>query len=299
MTPALLNILKGVMIVLAWHEKNTLEQAFPFHLWVAEASQFPHHWHEEIEIIYVIEGSYQIGLNNEVCCLNTRDILLIGSGQVHAFLNGPKPNKLAIVRFGLSLFDTYSNAMGDRKFVSPLLRDSRRLTNNGDAQVHQKLEQQILQLLDEYVEKKEGYRLALKARLYDLVVTLLRQVPMEQYSPLEKNRQISKLERLEKVFQYVEENYERDITLSQIAQVANFSPYHFAHFFKETTGVTFGAYLSNFRVSKAEWLLLNSECPVTEIAYKSGFNSIKTFNRIFKNLKGSSPSKYKKTIFEK
>lgn len=62
--------------------------------------------------------------------------------------------------------------------------------------------------------------------------------------------------------------------------------------------MTFGHYLNNYRIEKASDLLKSTEDPITEIVFKSGFGSIKTFNRVFKQIRGCSPSSYKKTIFE-
>jgi AraC-like DNA-binding protein len=74
--------------------------------------------------------------------------------------------------------------------------------------------------------------------------------------------------------------------------------YHFTRFFKDTTGMTFWQYLNNYKVSKAVNLLINTSDSISEIAFNSGFNSIKTFNRVFKQVKGCSPSEFRKAIFE-
>jgi Bacterial regulatory helix-turn-helix proteins, AraC family. len=235
----------------------------------------------------------QVGLNNEIYTIQPRDIFLIGGGDVHHFISGRKGSRCVIIQFGLAFFDSFSNVISDRRFVRPMLGYSKKLGTEEQTNIHQAMERQILAIMDEYQEKKDGYQMALKARIYDLVVILLRQVPMEPYQPREKSRQISRLKRLEKVFGYVEENYYRNIGLEEIARVANYSPYHFTRFFKESTGMTFNDYLNSFRIKKVERLLLDMDLTITEVAYKAGFNSIKTFNRVFKKLKGCSPSEYR------
>jgi AraC-like DNA-binding protein len=277
----------------AWHQKNLLSPDFPFHLAISENLEFPPHWHEEIEVIYSLEGEMQVGLNNEIYTIQPRDIFLIGGGDVHHFISGRKGSRCVIIQFGLAFFDSFSNVISDRRFVRPMLGYSKKLGTEEQTNIHQAMERQILAIMDEYQEKKDGYQMALKARIYDLVVILLRQVPMEPYQPREKSRQISRLKRLEKVFGYVEENYYRNIGLEEIARVANYSPYHFTRFFKESTGINFNDYLNSFRIKKVERLLLDMDLTITEVAYKAGFNSIKTFNRVFKKLKGCSPSEYR------
>ena len=281
-----------------WHQKNLLRSDFPFNLIFSENLQFSPHWHEEIEIIYCLEGEMQVGLNNEIYTIQPRDIFLIGGGEVHHFTSGYKESKCVIIQFGLSFFDSFSGIISDRRFIRPLLGYSKKLGKDEQADIHDKMECQILAIIDEYREKKEGYQMALKARIYDLVVILLRQVPMEPYGAREKSRQIRRLKRLEKVFGYVEANYSQNITLDEIAKVANYSPYHFSRFFRESTGMTFWDYLNSFRIRRAEVLLLDEELTITEIAYKAGFNSIKTFNRVFRKLKGCSPSEYKRRYYD-
>jgi AraC-like DNA-binding protein len=102
--------------------------------------------------------------------------------------------------------------------------------------------------------------------------------------------------RLDKVFQYINENYQNKIDLNDISKTAGLSKYYFTRFFKENVGVTFIDYLNSFRIAKSEYLLMNTNEPIIEIVYKCGFNSVKTFNRVFKNLRGSSPVAYKKAI---
>jgi AraC-like DNA-binding protein len=279
----------------AWHQKNLVAEDFPFQLLITDVAEFPPHWHEEIEIVYVLDHDLVIGLSNEVYTLKPRDILLIGRGEVHFFVTPPKRSKRLIIQFELAMFESFAGVMQDRRFSTPLIG----CVEGPGLKRHRDLEKQLLAIETEYGGKREGYQLAIKARLYDLMVILLRQVPMEKYSLLERNKHLKRLERLEQVFRYVEQNHTREITLAEIAGAANFSVYHFARFFKEATGMTFIQYLNNYRISKAIKYLRNTSDPITEIAFQAGFDSIKTFNRVFKQLKGCSPTDYKKAMAAK
>jgi AraC-like DNA-binding protein len=279
----------------AWHQKNLMAEDFPFHIIITDIAEFPPHWHEELEIIYVLDQNLMIGINNEVFTLKPRDILLIGRGEVHFFLTPPKKSKRLIIQFELAMFESFTEMMQDRRFSQPLIG----YMDGAGLETHRDLEKQLLSIKDEYFSKHDGYQLAIRARLYDLMVILLRQVPMEKYSSLEQYKRLKRLERLEQVFRYVEHNYTREITLAEIAGAANFSIYHFARFFKEATGMTFIQYLNNYRISKAIRYLCSTTDPITEIAFQAGFDSIKTFNRVFKQLKGCSPTEYKKSMASK
>ncbi len=280
----------------AWHQRNLTFEGFPYNLFITDISEFPPHWHDEIEIVYALEEELVIGLNNEIFTLHPRDILVINSGEVHFFITPPKKSKRLILQFELTLFESCIVMIKERRFLTPLIQK-----NGNDNRVHRRLEDQITAIKKEYSLMYEGQQssvLAIKARLYDLMVILLRQVPMENYSPLERNKYLKRLERLEQVFKFVEQNYTREISLKEIAQAANFSIYHFTRFFKEATGMTFTQYLNNYRISKAAKYLTNYSDSITEIAFKVGFESIKTFNRVFKQIKRCSPTVYKKMMIQ-
>lgn len=104
-----------------------------------------------------------------------------------------------------------------------------------------------------------------------------------------------KTERIDRVYNYIFENYARAVTLDEIAGVACMNRSAFCTFFRRATGKTFTALINEFRVNKA--CLLLAEYPRTrikDICYAVGFNDVSHFNRVFTQLKGCSPGKYRK-----
>jgi AraC-like DNA-binding protein len=276
----------------ALFQKNRLKSDFPFTLSVSEgAFSFPHHWHDEIEIVYVVNGKMKIGINNSIYELKERDMIIISSGDVHYFLGSTIYSKRVIIQFNLAIFDNLSS-LSDRRIIRTLFDNIKSLSSQWEHKVQKDIEGQVLSLVEEYTGAQSGYKLALKARLYDLAVILMRMIPSEYLEKEDENKHREKLKRLESIFQYVENNFNQPITLEEAADIAGFSLYHFTRFFKECIGITFGQYLSNYRITRAEWFLLNDDESITEIAFKSGFNSVKTFNRIFKKAKGCAPTEY-------
>jgi AraC-like DNA-binding protein len=273
----------------AWHEKNLFDAGFPFRLFTADDTEFPPHWHEEIEIVYALRESLTVGVNSEVFPLEPRDILLIGQGEVHYFLSQPRPIPRIIIQFTPSIFESAAAVMRNRRFITPLIRN-----DSVTGPIHHRLEAEILAAATEYRQKSEGYHIAIKARLFDLAVILLRQVPTSKYAAEERSKQLRGLERLEIVFHFIEANYTQTLTLPDVAAATGFSIYHFARFFKELTGMTFIQYYNNLRIAKVVNELNQTDDSITAIALRSGFNSIPTFNRVFKQVKGCSPSHYKK-----
>ncbi|WP_418698946.1 AraC family transcriptional regulator [Bacteroides sp.] len=98
--------------------------------------------------------------------------------------------------------------------------------------------------------------------------------------------------RLNQVHTYVVCNAKRDITLDEIALHVGMNRASFCVFFKKATGKTFINYLNEYRIEIACQLLEQKKMAVSEICYHAGFNNVPYFNRVFKRLKGVSPTEY-------
>ncbi len=92
---------------------------------------------------------------------------------------------------------------------------------------------------------------------------------------------------------YIDQNFRRNISLEDVSAFTGFSKYYFSRVFKEMMGISFSEYLRQKRVSTAEELLIGSRQSIQEIAMASGFGSIATFNRVFREAKGCTPSTFR------
>lgn len=261
------------------HEKDVLDKNFPFELWIADEIEYYPHWHEGIEIVYLLNGEAKVGLNDKVINLIPGDILWIGKGDSHYFLTDKSTGHMVIMQFDLSIIEKFSTNIGSHKVVDPLIH------KKDSGEYYQELEKAISRIVNEDNQKKILYELEINAQLYRLIVTIFRHRETLRYSAVDRSKQLMQMERLDKVFDYVEAHFEEQISLDDVAKLSNYSPFHFTRFFKSVTGMTFVKFLNSYRVKKAETLLLKSHNSVTEVAQKSGFNSIKTFNRVFKEIK--------------
>jgi AraC family transcriptional regulator len=100
-------------------------------------------------------------------------------------------------------------------------------------------------------------------------------------------------QKLRSVMDFIGDNYEQDLTLAELAQVAGMSTFHFAREFKRTTGTTPHQYLMKFRVERAKALLAESEMPLVEVGFRSGFSHQSHFSRLFRRLTGTTPLSYR------
>ena len=102
--------------------------------------------------------------------------------------------------------------------------------------------------------------------------------------------------KLRQVMAFIADNYPNDIKLSELAQVAGMSSFHFAREFKRTTGTTPHQYLINFRIERAKALLGDEKLPLIEVGLRSGFSHQSHFTRLFRKFTGTTPHLYRLTL---
>ena len=277
-----------------WHQKEHLDPSFPFRLWDSSLRSFSFHWHELLEITYVLEGKISVSVDGKIFQAQQRDIIVINSGLIHSFFN-PEPGTLiTIFQFGLELFDQSLVDLRDRAAQKLVFDRKTFISLKEDTSLHQKLEYLLLEIRREYYDKEDGFHLAIKSRLYEMALVFLRALPAKTPVSREMVRHNYNNQILERVFSFIHGNSGNpETSLEQAAAAAALSKFYFTRFFKEQTGQTFHAYLSLVRINRAKEYLTESDLPVTEVAYLCGFSSIKTFNRIFKTFTGVSPSTYR------
>jgi len=139
---------------------------------------------------------------------------------------------------------------------------------------------------------KEGVRLYAESLANVLAVHLLRHYTTGT-GQLNRISGGLSAQRLRQVMTFVGENYSHDIRLSQLAEVAGMSSFHFAREFKRTTGTTPHQYLIKFRVERAKALLVEGEMPLIEVGLQSGFSHQSHFTRLFRRLTGTTPQSYR------
>jgi transcriptional regulator GlxA family with amidase domain len=99
--------------------------------------------------------------------------------------------------------------------------------------------------------------------------------------------------RVEKVIDYLNQHFDKPISLADVANLANMTEVSFSRFFKQHTGISFIDNLLEIRLGHASRLLIETHLPISQIAFNCGFNNISNFNRIFKKKKGSTPKEFR------
>jgi AraC-like DNA-binding protein len=100
--------------------------------------------------------------------------------------------------------------------------------------------------------------------------------------------------RLERVFEYLNDHYKKDVTLADVSRLAHMPETSFSRFIKHRTGMTFTENLTEIRLGHVSRMLITSTQSVAEIAYRCGFKNMSNFNRVFRDKKGCTPSEFRR-----
>lgn len=106
--------------------------------------------------------------------------------------------------------------------------------------------------------------------------------------------------RMDQIFQFVVGNYKNHITLNEVASIANLTPQAFCRYFKKHTGKTLISFLNEVRINEACKIVVSNRFDsFSDVSYKTGFDNVTNFNRVFKKTIGKSPREYHRDFFKK
>jgi len=273
----------------AFHENRTYHSTFPFTVIVSDNIDFLAHWHNDLEIVYVFEGSIRMGINSETRILKAGDMAICSSGDIHYYDSKDSSSKIMMVIFNPSLIGFPGGWPLNVRLTSPYM-EKRIATREDEVHINNRLSLILQELMVEYNQKLEYHEQVIIGLLHEWSGLILRHVPLDKINPQKDKRRITNMKIMQGVLEYLDLNYMHPITLADAARQANMSLFYFSRFFKSLSGMSYIAYLSNIRVNQAEQLLLTTDKSILDIALECGFNNIRTFNRVFKQIKQRTPS---------
>ena len=248
------------------------------------------HQHKEIQISLVIEGEGTYIIGDCVGDFKKNDIFVLGENLPHIF---KRDNAFENTTDMVSIFFS-KNSYGEIFFELPEFEHFHKFFNNavlGYKVLSNKKE--LSQLLSK-ISQLNKYE---QFRSFISVLNLISGAEKLKLSSLINLKKYAGDEgkRMSDIFQYSMDNFHKEVTLHNVADIANMTPNAFCRYFKQRTNKTFVNFLIDIRIGNACKLLAkNNDLSITEISYKSGFNNLANFNRKFKATKGITPSEFRK-----
>lgn len=249
------------------------------------------HWHSDTEMLYVSEGQIGVGINNNYRILKKGDISICGSNDIHYYNSDGMESKGIMIFYRPAMLNTIKDWT---KIVNPCSIFITRSFNAEDMMpdnIYLKIYRIFESILDETYTKDELYFQFTKLKISEMFLLLLRYYPFYYDNSVNMTSMLSStnIGPMQKALKYIEDNYNKEISLDIISEHVGLSVYYLSRIFKNTTGTNFKSYLTHTRINKAEELIVSTKKYIINIAYETGFPSVRTFNRSFKSLKGYTP----------
>jgi AraC-like DNA-binding protein len=261
------------------------EERFPY-------NDFPLHIHAEYELIVAISGQGERYVGDCIAPFSSGDLCFFGPNLPHTFYNKHLPSNREVHQIVIQFKDDF---LGRDFFDKPQFLAIRELfrrslqgvsfTGAAREIVQEKMKQMLLaDEAEAAASLLSVLNILARTEAYELLSD--RVLP---YPHIEKDT-----ERISSIYHYLLDNFKREISLREMANVAHLSTAAFCRYFKKHTRKTLSQFVNELRISYACKLLQQNELSVLQICYESGFNNISHFNRQFRQLTKQTPLRYKK-----
>ena len=253
-----------------FHQKQNTFGTKHFSYYIYENTIWDKHFHKDFEIIYIISGSIRCQIGDICCILSQGDFAMCLPYEIHSYI--PSENAAyAVWGFSEYYVKTFSAMVKEKTADSFKFNCCEEVKNY------------IFNITNNY---KDLPICSLKSILYALCSEYLKCVTLTERD--------KKANRIYDILLFIENNYQSQCTLSDAANYLGYDYHYVSRYFKKQFGMNFGMFLTTYRLQRAIELLEESEKTITDIAYESGFQSVRAFNECFRNHIGKSPSQYRK-----
>lgn len=282
--------------VVGAHEQVDFVRGSNVRLWRNDITRgFDFHWHSAIEIVTPIECNFTVATYEKAYVLEPGEILVIPPGVLHE-TRGQKSGTRYICLFDMdcvSKIKSFTTILPF--FTSPII-----ISKETAPEIVDDCLRIIDEMADIYFTELPMWELRMYAKILDFFA-IIGENRFENILTIPERSDIKRREYIDKfnaLFTYIDKHYTDDISLESVAEMMGYSKFYFTRLFKKYANTTFFDYLCYKRIRAAEELLINPSLSITDVAIMSGFPSISTFNRLFKQRKNCTPTEYRELMEE-
>lgn len=251
-------------------------------------------YHDHFEMVYIKRGEAVFQVSGDDVDMRPNDIIIIKPNQAHKFVVSSEQCEFLVLSFK---FENRANG----QFSTVSLNDFIEFVNDDSiAYIHLQLSRKndIIGVMNRILREHDKQQIWGEYLSYLLIMELFvlvsRTLKLEWEQNV-KSRSVKLKELLAISKEFIENNYEKELALSDVAGYVFLSESYFAHTFKDEFGVSPKKYLLNVRINAAKELLSMTDQKINDIAKEVGFSSQQRFNDIFKKYEGMTPLHYRKT----
>ena len=240
---------------------------------------YPAHIHDAVEIVVLRKGYLNMTVNGEPYLLEPDSILAVFPRMVHSYENASEDAEGVFIGFTPAVIDEFHTALTTLWPVAPLTR-----IEEDDGEL-----ERAVQRLDMFSKEESGNPLLL-AYIHLFMACLLTKLKLAPSSELHGNSFMYE------VTDYIQEHSAENLSLESVAKAVGVGKSHLSHLFSQKLKINFRRYLNTIRVEKACVLLQKSEKSVKEVCFECGFDSTRTFHRVFLEEQKVTPGEYRERM---
>lgn len=237
--------------------------------WYDRRNCCPPHFHAGIELVYVLEGSFEAAINGRGMTVRAGELLVTNCYSVHAYSAESCLSITSVIPLGV--VPSVRKVLTANRFRENIITDD---------------ERRSIEFLMRLLADNPGNEIMQKGLCYSLIGLLTERIPLD---PIGASDQASVICA---ILNYLNENFERRLTVEQVAAQFGYSRSRFSHLFKNTVGYSLPQYLNMLRCRSVCEAMLSSDASVADLAANAGFNSTQSFYAAFKAVYGMTPREY-------
>ncbi len=248
----------------------------------------PLHWHEEIEILFPLNGIIELKINNQKHTLHPMEFAVIESSQVHSTFHPNKATMFLCIHITKKVLEPYLPNID----LYQIECFPENITEN-QRKEYEQICDSLVQLTRYYMKDSPTYNLESHGILLQVLALLLRSFSTITTRHFQDVDQLTR-ERIQIIMTYVDQHYAEPISLQDICDELGLGKEYFCRFFKKYMHLSFLNYVNEIRLSHVYRDLQTTDLPISEIMEQNGFTNQKLFNRTFKEQYGCTPSEARK-----
>ncbi|GGD46944.1 AraC family transcriptional regulator [Emticicia aquatilis] len=252
------------------------------------------HFHPEWQITLILESTGTQFVGDNVERFQPFDVYFLGSNLPHVFRNDAEYYAENQRAYSVSVYFR-GDLLGENFFDIPETQHLKALLTEASRGIRiRNNETNALTDLIKSISNKQGFdKLLTFLQILNEIDISTNKEFLSSITYQSPQKEVDN-QRINATFEFLMKNFEREISLEEVAEIANITPNAFCRFFKLRTRKTFSDFLNDVRIGHACRMLQNNEKSVLEICFSSGFNNVSNFNRQFKRRMKMSPSAYLK-----
>ncbi|BCP60468.1 GH39 family glycosyl hydrolase [Streptococcus parasuis] len=242
------------------------------------------HQHENFELLYVLQGVAEVSVGEEHYKLSAKDFIIINYNRQHAYSLSDRGLVVRIL-ISYSKMKQFINNDTILFWCNSTVEDSKR---------YDEVRQILNKILNYIIIDGMHESLSRTSLYYQLLDSLIKNFLLTADDVRYRVKNDSETDRMQEIFQYIRSNYRQTITLQDLADHFFLSTTYLSKYIKQECQVGFVEILNNVRLSHALVDLLHSDSSILKIALDNGFASVAAFNKVFKEIHNTTPSKFRK-----